>query len=235
MSGESPRILKANAVRELGARVSFNFEDLRQAGESVYQEAQTRAESLLRQAEEEVARLRAEAQQSGHAEGHAAGLQRSVDEIRAAAKQLADAQLQTEYQTAMPAFQALIAGLHADREKWLAHWESAAIELALAIAEKVIRRQLAMNPELSPELVRAALQLAAGQPQLRARLNPQDLEAFGDHAERVVQELTGCADATLIADPAVSLGGCIVETQHGRIDSQIETQLERLAEELTAD
>jgi flagellar biosynthesis/type III secretory pathway protein FliH len=31
----------------------------------------------------------------------------------------------------------------------------------------------------------------------------------------------------------VSPGGCVVETQQGRIDQQIETQLARIEEELT--
>jgi flagellar biosynthesis/type III secretory pathway protein FliH len=36
-----------------------------------------------------------------------------------------------------------------------------------------------------------------------------------------------------VPDAGVSLGGCIVESQHGRIDQRIETQLARIEEELT--
>ena len=41
------------------------------------------------------------------------------------------------------------------------------------------------------------------------------------------------AEAKVVADEAISVSGCRVETEFGSIDQQIETQLERIAEELS--
>ena len=39
--------------------------------------------------------------------------------------------------------------------------------------------------------------------------------------------------AEIVADPAITLGGCRVETRFGIIDQQFEAQLKRIEEELT--
>jgi flagellar assembly protein FliH len=41
------------------------------------------------------------------------------------------------------------------------------------------------------------------------------------------------APAEMIADPEISPGGCRIETLHGAIDQQFESQLARIEEELT--
>ena len=41
------------------------------------------------------------------------------------------------------------------------------------------------------------------------------------------------ASAKVVADASVSPGGCIVTTEFGSIDLQFETQLKRLAEEMS--
>ena len=43
--------------------------------------------------------------------------------------------------------------------------------------------------------------------------------------------MAGLGDAELVADPAITPGGCRVETRFGVIDQQFETQLARIEEE----
>ena len=45
---ESQRLLKANAVRELGVRVAFNFDDLHQQGDAYLTQVRNQAAELLR-------------------------------------------------------------------------------------------------------------------------------------------------------------------------------------------
>ncbi|MFQ5550985.1 MAG: FliH/SctL family protein [Gemmatimonadales bacterium] len=49
---------------------------------------------------------------------------------------------------------------------------------------------------------------------------------------RAPERLTSGA-IDIVADSAVSPGGCFVETEFGNIDQQFETQLARIEEELT--
>jgi flagellar assembly protein FliH len=120
------------------------------------------------------------------------------------------------------------------RHQWLRHWEKAAVELAMKVAERIVRREVAASPAVAIGLVREALEMAAGSPRIRICLNPADRDALGDEAQRLTKEIARTADTQIVSDPSISRGGCRVETQHGVIDQRIETQLDRIAEELLA-
>jgi len=102
----------------------------------------------------------------------------------------------------------------------------------VAIAEKILHRQLKLSPEISTELMRETLDLIVGSSQLKLRMHPQDVALLGQHADDVVRAAARCGDVEIESDPAVTRGGCIIETQHGTIDAQLETQLERIMSEL---
>jgi flagellar biosynthesis/type III secretory pathway protein FliH len=48
----------------------------------------------------------------------------------------------------------------------------------------------------------------------------------------LVDEMAGLGDTQVVADAAVSPGGCRVETRFGAIDQTFEAQLSRIEEEL---
>jgi flagellar biosynthesis/type III secretory pathway protein FliH len=101
------------------------------------------------------------------------------------------------------------------------------------MAERIIRRQLEREPEITLQWIREALQMAAGAADVALHLNPADHTLLGSRAKQLAQSLSGLAPTTIVADPAVSPGGCVVQTRLGRIDQQIESQLARIQEELT--
>ena len=108
------------------------------------------------------------------------------------------------------------------------------MHVAVAIAERVVRRELAAAPEITMALVREALELAAGSAELVLRLNPEDFNLLGDQAQRMAAELTRLGKVDVVADPAITKGGCRVDTRHGTIDQQLEVQLARIEAELTS-
>ena len=57
--------------------------------------------------------------------------------------------------------------------------------------------------------------------------------ALGKQAQQLIGQLSRVASAEVVADAAISPGGCRVETRHGVIDQRIETQLARIEAELT--
>ena len=81
--------------------------------------------------------------------------------------------------------------------------------------------------------MREALELAAGEDHLRLHLNPADHETLGPRVTLLIKELSGLATPEVVADPAITRGGCRVETRFGVIDQQFEAQLARIEEELT--
>jgi flagellar assembly protein FliH len=120
------------------------------------------------------------------------------------------------------------------REQWLSHWQTEVVRLATAIAGRVVRAEIRRQPEITLSLVREALGLAAGSPNVRLHLNPEDYRALGVQVRSLIDAMSSLGDAEVVADAAVSPGGCRVETRFGTIDQQFESQLRRIEEELAA-
>jgi flagellar assembly protein FliH len=63
-------------------------------------------------------------------------------------------------------------------------------------------------------------------------MNPQDLETMQNGDSMMADELKKLAPVQIVPDDSVSRGGCLLESEFGRIDQRIESQLARIAEEL---
>jgi flagellar biosynthesis/type III secretory pathway protein FliH len=119
------------------------------------------------------------------------------------------------------------------RQEWLQTWESRTVQLACAIARRIVRRELQHQPDLPTKWVAEALRMCAGSAEITLRLNPADHATLGGQAAKLAEEFHSAAPAKIVADESITPGGCRVETEFGSIDQQIETQLERIAEELS--
>ncbi len=228
------RILKANSARELPARVAFNFEDLREQAAAHLSRAREEAASIVDQARRDAESLRQKTIEEARVQGRKEGLQTAQQTIDQQVKTLVEQRFSEHLKTTLPALAQAAGALREERDHWLLRWEQAAVELGVSIAEKLLKSNLAAKPELAAGMIAEALQLAAGQPQLKVRLHPLDLERLGAHAGEVVQHLAACGRPELIADATISPGGCVIDTQHGEIDARLETMLDRIASELLA-
>ena len=196
--------------------VAFNFDDLLAQASQCLDEVQTRSAQVVAQAQDQADAIRRQALE----EGRQAALQ-EVEQM--VAGQLAPALL---------ALRQAAADLQQAKQAWLSHWEASAVHLAGAIAARIIRHELSRQPEITLALVREALELAAGSPGVRLRLNPDDYKALGAQVRAVIDTMSALGDAEVIADPQIGAGGCRVETRFGTIDQQFESQLKRIEEEL---
>ncbi|REK15921.1 MAG: hypothetical protein DWQ37_08910 [Planctomycetota bacterium] len=214
-------VIKPSASTESRAGVPYAFEDLGDAARARVEAARREAEELLARAKAEADQLRREAAEQGRAEA------------LAAAEQTAVASVDRGVETVLRALREAIEEIQAAKAQWLAHWERAALNVAMAIAGRVVRREAAKSPDVTLDLVREALELAAGRAHVQLRLHPEDLATLGPHLDRLSVELGRMAAPEVIADQAISRGGCRVDTQHGAIDQQFEAQLARIEQELT--
>ncbi len=231
---ETQRLLKANAVRELGVRVAFNFEDLHHQGDAYLAQVREQAAELFRAAQQDAEKLREQTHREAKEAGRKDGLRDAAQLIEHEATRIADQRMAERIATTVPAIAAIAQAMQRELDGWLLRWEETAVHTAVAIAEKLLHRELKQRPELSKTMITEALRLAAGHPQLRIHLHPQDVQHLGDHASDLVRSITACAEAVVIPDPEVTRGGCRIETRHGEMDARVETMLARIAEELLA-
>jgi flagellar biosynthesis/type III secretory pathway protein FliH len=120
----------------------------------------------------------------------------------------------------------LLAGAQEAKATALSEAEPEVIRLVLAIAKRVIRREIAADQRIVVDTVRESLRRLGGRAVARVRANPAEMPALNE----AWNELTSVArEIEFIADEGVSPGGCIVESRQGEIDAQVETQVEAVA------
>ncbi len=232
---ETTRLLKANDLRNLGSKVAFNYEDLRQRCDNYIDQIRAQAQQILIDAQAEADQLRAQAKQQGREEGLRTGREEGLKDQEQIIAAAANEQSARQLNTTLPALKSAATALDHERNRWLATWQNIAVKLSVSIAEKLLRHELNHHPELVKDAVLEALELAAGNPQIQLRMNPADVEFLGDWCPKIVSVMSPAGVAEIVSDPDISAGGCVVQTKHGVIDAQVETKLARIAQELLDD
>ncbi len=200
-----------------GSRVAdFNFDDIVAQAGLYLARAKTEAAEIVAQAGREAESIRREAEEAG----------------RRAALQEVETMVAEQTAPALQAMRQATADLQSARQQWLVHWETAAVQLSTRIAQRIIRRELHEQPEITLTLVREALELAAGSPTIRVHLNPKDYKSLGSQVRAMIDAMSSVGGAEVLSDAKISQGGARVETRFGAIDQQIDSQLKRIEEEL---
>jgi flagellar assembly protein FliH len=161
---------------------------------------------------EALARLERDAFAKGFNEGERAGLD--------AAAQRGEAMLQRLTGT--------LDELASVRVDILRRSEIQMVQLALAIARRVVQREVSLDQELLIAMARVALDRLGEATQITVRLHPDDFNLTGAAQRRM---LTGSA-VTVVGDARIPRGGCRVESELGVIDAGVDAQLQEIARAL---
>lgn len=122
----------------------------------------------------------------------------------------------------------LVAQAEQDRLHHARQAEIDIIELALAIAKKVILREVAIDHGIVQEQVRRTIALMDEKGLIRVRVNPEEFDAL-----QAIRPTLHGSDGKPVrvhveCDASVQAGGCVLESSQYFIDARIETQLEEI-------
>jgi flagellar assembly protein FliH len=165
--------------------------------------------------EARLAALEREAFTKGYAQGEQAGLE--------AGNRRSDAMLRRLGET--------LDEMASLRRTLLQQSERQVVQLALALARRIVRREVAVDEELTVALARVALDRLGESGPATIRLHPDD---FARAASRGADTWKR-AHISVVADPSVSRGGCMVESPFGFVDAGIDAQFQELARALLDD
>jgi len=160
----------------------------------------------------EIEVIQREAFRQGRQEGERAGEELAAAQYREAIAALGRSALQVA--TLKPR-------LRAEAEREL-------VELAFAIARRILRREVSVDPTAVVGLIRGCLDQYNRAEITRLQVHPQDLAVVSEFfSQNPVPRLE------VVADPKVSRGGAVFETTRGALDARFETQLEEIEKGLT--
>ncbi len=160
----------------------------------------------------QLANLEREAFAKGYEQGERAGLE--------AAGKRGEAMLRRLSET--------LAELTSLRASMIRQTETQIVELALAVARRVVLREVTLDRNLLIAIVRVALDRLGESARVTVRLHPEEFEATG--AARVA-EFAG-TDIAFVSDARVGRGGCRVESDMGMLDAGVEAQIQEIARAL---
>lgn len=167
-------------------------------------EAEQEAAEIRRNAEEYAAEIVREAHQSakdlkeaGYKEGFESGLSELIENVVATAK---------------------------IREHAVNEAEEQIIELSVAIARRIIGKELASREDAVIDIVESGIRHVRHKHKLLIRVNPLDVETVVLESERL-EKRTGGRYIDVVPDTDVAAGGCIIESESGTVDARVETQL----------
>jgi flagellar assembly protein FliH len=201
-------------------QMAFDLNDLSGQAENYLDYVRQEAIKIVQRANQEAAAIQKRAEQAGR---------KAAED---AVERILNEKVAQQMKTLTPSLEKAVREIVDSKSAWQRHWEECVVSLACAIAGRLVRRELTAHPEITLDWIRETLELAGGAAEITLRLNPRDLESLRDEVGRLTATILPAAPVRLVGDSQISLGGCRVETEFGSIDKQLETQLERVQEEL---
>ena len=125
---------------------------------------------------------------------------------------------------------AALAAAAAARDRLLADAEREVAELAVAVARRVLARELTV-PGAVTALAAAALAEARARREIVLRVSPADAPEL-DAARGPLAAILARAPLAVRVDPSLAPGDVVVETEAGLVDARIEAQLGAIARAL---
>jgi flagellar biosynthesis/type III secretory pathway protein FliH len=194
-------------VADVGGVVDRGILDASARAKEIFEDAKADSMRIKAEARELLAQVGEEMERSkreGHERGYQEGIQQGL-ELLVRVKEL--------------------------RQKLFDDNEREMVKLVFEIAEKIIGREFSENDKAIMNVIRLAVSDAVGE-KIYVRLNPQDYENIKKNEKELLQKIEGGKTLVFKEDEGVKTGGCLVETEIGTIDAQLETQLNAIKKAL---
>ena len=138
------------------------------------------------------------------------------------------AQFDASVAQAGDALQAAAEAVRQARQAFIDSLTPQVLDLATAIAARVLQREAAIDRGLVLRTVERALEHLANHEHVTVRLNPADLEAVKTRRVELLENMDGVAKLTVVADESVTPGGCVASSNLMEVDARIESQLDAI-------
>jgi flagellar assembly protein FliH len=206
--------------------IAFNIEDMQARARDYLLEMQNQAAELIEQAKREAVQIKNQAHQQGVQAAHA-DIQRRVEETAA---KLSDQRCKT----AIAACEQTVKQISESTAEWLMQWRNQTVLIAARIAEKLVRAQMHDHNELLRVWMEEAIVAMRDERDLRVLVHPDDFAIAGRFLQSLSRTVPHAGNVEVVPDPETKLGGCVVKSKNGQIDQQLETQLQRLVDQLSS-
>jgi flagellar assembly protein FliH len=106
--------------------------------------------------------------------------------------------------------------------------EAHMVKLLFYMASKIAQNHLEYEQQPVIEVIRNAVELAQGEENVIIHVSEKQMGFLEDLQAQKKVEFEFLAKVKFVANPDISMGGCIIETNYGEVDARVEQRVEQL-------
>jgi len=223
----------AQADRLVRQAVPLDLTDLQRRADFLRREAEREAQAILDRAQREAQELLERASEEGRVEGLERGMREGLEKGTEDGRAEALRETGDLVERLSVSWAGALSDFEERREAMLTDARTDVLRLAIAIAEKITRRTIELDPGAAARQLEHALEMLTRPTQLRVAVHPGDVGSLREVLPSIVARFDQAMHAELIEDASLSPGSVVLRTENGGvIDASIRTQFDRMVREL---
>ena len=225
-------VVKQPAEGQASGLDTFSYTDVEKQAEKLIELARAEASRILQKARDDAEVARSRAFEQGHVEGYQKGHEQGIIDGVLVGKDDALKEMTGQVEQFVETLDNSLRSFEANRAALEQRASTDITTLALAISEKVCKRAGLFKPEVCVANVESAVRLVLRARDVRICIHPEDFK----HVEKMMpmfqRRWPAMKHTELVQDETITRGGCVITTAGGLVDADLQTQLDRLAEDL---
>jgi flagellar assembly protein FliH len=208
------------AQSETEAEEAPDMEEIRAYAENIVNDAAEKAKALLDSAQQDAERIKKDAYEMAFKRGYNEGLKKGTEDgLRRAEGVRKEAE-------------DVLKEAHRASREYISRHKGEIVNLAVAIAGKIIGNQADMNDDAVAKIVIDSIENAVMRGQVTIKVNPMDYPYIDSMKDELTKYAGNKSIVSIIRDNEIKRGGCRLETDISSVDAAIDTQLEKIKEAL---
>ncbi|NGM81154.1 flagellar assembly protein FliH [Paenibacillus sp. 7124] len=128
--------------------------------------------------------------------------------------------------------QAVLSEAYKARDLIIQEAEPFLVELSCDIAEKIVEKQLTVEPAFTIDLIKRNLARKREQGVISLCVSPKQFAFVNAAREELALAIDSQAELQILPDATVKDHGCVIRSSFGSVDARIDTQLQEIKKEL---
>lgn len=219
VSGDSAR-LSDDEIRQARQIAEKILSEAKEHALLIEGQASTKAEEIIKKANEEAQSQTAQVIENAHKEGFEAGLKEGFEKIT------------TEMENHLKNLDNFTSCELELKKRIVKSAHTEILSLVIAICEKVCHTELSQNPKLIEELTAVAISKLKEKETVNIIVNPQMAQMIYSVSAKLKERFTTLQNIRIIEDNSVPADGTIVESLGSRVDSGLKAQISKISDEL---
>ena len=209
---QAAEIEASNRINLAREEFKKKIDDAESQAKKIIEQAKEEAENIIKEVEDKKVEIIRTAQNEGYEQGKEKGLNEGKDTLNSMISHL----------------KKIIGETINKRNEIIESSEKQLCNIAVIIAKKIVKTISETDKGVVLRNVSEALKKVKGRAKVIIRINISDLELVARHKDNFYRMLDNIENVSILEDPYIEKGGCIIETDFGDIDARVSAQLDEI-------